>query len=167
MWYHDIVERRKEAIPLCGHKKECPIVRLHVGRVGGCVLCGQIVKEMISLKKLKKGLKFDAVWFFRGKTLTATASRPWVDFDSKEELGTKVDVVITKDTTDYGDPAISNLFEKLTIKVARKIEVPVGSIVMPVDPECTVYGTYGENLSVKASDLRIASGSANATLSRA
>ena len=117
------------------------------------------------MKKLRKGLKFDAAWFFRGKVLVATECRPWTDYNTKEELGTKVEVVITKDATDYGDPTVSNVFERFSIKVGRKIEVPAGSIVMPVDPECTVYGNFSENLSVKASDLRIVQN--NATPNRA
>lgn len=119
-----------------------------------------------------RGLRdfFDIENFLRGKTLTVTSVSAWNDFETKEPLGTKIEVVISADKTVYSarkDGAqVSNLYEKFYIKVPKKVNIPIGVQVVPVDATGVVYGTYMNMLSVKATDVKIiqphaASGSAS------
>ena len=58
---------------------------------------------------------------------TAISCSPWKGQDGAI-LGTRVETVITKDETDYGDPNVTNRFEKVTLKVTfSKLLVTVGS----------------------------------------
>ena len=111
------------------------------------------------MKNLNLFQKFDLTSFLLGKELTVTACGPWVDFDTHEEKGTKVEVAITKDNTAY-PPAkdgrvVSNLFEKFAIKVPKAVSVPVGAIVTIVNGTATVYGDYRNQVSVRAEDVKI------------
>ena len=47
----------------------------------------------------------------------------------------------------------NNLYEKLALKVEKKPAVSVGDCVMPVNPICTVYGDYRNQLSVRCDDV--------------
>lgn len=89
------------------------------------------------MKNLYQFQKFDLIAFLQGKELTVTGCGPWVDFDTHEERGTKVEVAITKDMTDY-PPAkdgrvVTNLFEKFAIKVPEAVSIPVGAVVTIVN----------------------------------
>lgn len=90
----------------------------------------------MALQKLYKFTLFDWIAFSKDKVLRVTGSRPWVDFNTKEEIGTRIDVVIAKDNTDYND-SISNEFEKLSIKVRkRNVSIPRGAIIQLANAEC-------------------------------
>lgn len=108
------------------------------------------------MKYLNQFLKFAADPFFKGKVLTVTGVREWVDYTSKAKMGWCVDVVITADATPYktknGETG-SNLYEKLTLKMATKPSVSIGDSVLPVNPECSVYGEYRNQLSVRCDDV--------------
>lgn len=111
------------------------------------------------MKSLNAFLKFMLDQFLNGKELTVTSCGPWADFDTHEERGTKVEVAITKDMTDY-PPAkdgrvVSNLFEKFTIKVPKAVSIPVGAVVTIVNGTATVYGDFRNQLSVRAEDVKI------------
>lgn len=76
------------------------------------------------------------------------------------DQGWLVDTVVTQDSTDYkckDGEAISNLHEKVSFKVrsASKPSVNVGDSVLPVNPECSVYGEYRNQLSVRCDDVTI------------
>lgn len=107
------------------------------------------------MKKLSKFLKFDLDAFLSGKVLQVVSCREWLDYETKEKKGTRVEVAIMRDKTDYGDAGITNLFEKFSIKIPRTINVPAGAIVEPIDGKGTVYGDFRNQLSVTASDLRV------------
>ena len=111
------------------------------------------------MKVLIAFLRFMLDEFLRGKELTVTGCGPWVDFDTHEEKGTKVEVAITKDATVYPPTkdgrVVTNLFEKFSIKVPKVISVPVGSVVEIVNGTATVYGEYRNQLSVKAEDIKV------------
>ena len=111
------------------------------------------------MKYLNQFLKFAADPFFKGKVLTVTGLREWVDYTSKAKMGWCVDVVIIADATPYktknGETG-SNLYEKLTLKMASKPSVAIGDTVEPIDPECTIYGEFRNMLSVKCSGVRVA-----------
>ncbi len=47
------------------------------------------------------------------------------------------------------------MFEKLTFKVARDINVSEGDAVIPVDPQITIYGEFRNQLSVKCADIKV------------
>ena len=113
------------------------------------------------MKALRQFLEFKSDAFFYGKKCAVIESKEWKDFDSKEILGTKVEVVILEDLTDYrpgkDGKKPSNLYEKLTLKVKKKnLDVPNGTLVVPVNPVATVYGDFQNMLSVVADDISIA-----------
>lgn len=115
------------------------------------------LKETLTLKRLGLFTRFDLIAFLVGKELTVTSVQEWVDFTTKETLGTKVTVAITHDETDYQakeGEQISNMYEKFSIKIAKKAyQVSVGAKVEIVGGVGTVYGDYRNNLSVTADDL--------------
>lgn len=112
------------------------------------------------LKNLNTFQRFDWEEFLKGKELTVTDCRPWVDFDTHEEKGTKVETAITKDETIYPPTkdgrVVTNLFEKISIKVPKALSIHVGAVVTIVNGTATVYGEYRNQLSVKAEDIRVA-----------
>lgn len=141
--------------PACRTGSECQ----GVGLLGPfALICEIYQKACITMKYLNQFLKFSADPFFKGKTLTVTGIREWVDYTSKAKMGWCVDVVITADATPYrtktGETG-SNLYEKLTLKMASMPSVAVGDNVEPIDPECTIYGEYRNMLSVKCSGVRV------------
>lgn len=111
------------------------------------------------MKYLNQFLRFAADPFFKGKVLTVTGIREWLDHATKAKLGWIVDTVITADATEYkhkAGEAASNLYEKLALKTPVKPTVSVGESVMPVNPVCTVYGEYRNQLSVRCDDVVVA-----------
>lgn len=117
------------------------------------------------MKCLRFFLKFLFELFAQGKVFTVTGISDWVDYDTKQILGTKVEVTITEDNTAYppgknGQP-ISNLYEKMYWKVPKKVTFPIGTIVVPVNAEATVYGEYQNQLSVRVGDIKVAPASAS------
>lgn len=80
------------------------------------------------MKKLNKFLNFDWEAFSKGKTFMVTECKPWLDYDSKKVLGTKVGFIIIEDKTDYdvseGEAAVSNVWEKGVIKIRKEINIP-------------------------------------------
>lgn len=114
----------------------------------------------MALKKLRNFLKFDDVEFFKGKRLLSVNQQPWKDFKTGEVLGTKVETVIMQDKTDYGlkdGEVVSNLYEKLTFKIPKVIEIPMNVEIRPKNPVATVYGDYQNQLSITAEDIEVLS----------
>lgn len=116
------------------------------------------------MKRLASFLVFLMVDFLKGKELTVVGYRDWIDKDSNKRLGTKVEVVITKDMTEYnvgnGEP-VTNLFEKFIVKVPKEINIPLGSHVVLKGAEGRVWGDYNNNLSVTAEDIIVVGGDSN------
>lgn len=111
------------------------------------------------MKYLNQFVQFAANPFFHGKTLTVTGIREWLDHETKAKRGWIVDTVITADATEYKHKAgevASNLYEKLALKTLVKPTVSVGESVMPVNPVCTIYGEYRNQLSVRCDDVVVA-----------
>lgn len=112
----------------------------------------------MSLKKLSQFEKFDAEGFFANLNLGAVGQSEWKDFTSGEHKGTKVEVVIIGDKHNYkstGGQQISNMYEKLIVKVPRDIDVPMNSHVRLVNAYATVYGQYRNQLSITADDIEV------------
>lgn len=108
------------------------------------------------MKKLTQFLYFDVDSFFQNKDLVAIGMGEWRDYKSKEVLGTKVELAIVKDDTDYGETdgeVISNVYEKFFVKIPRNIKVPMNTLVTLVNAEATVWGDYNNNLSVIAENI--------------
>lgn len=101
---------------------------------------------------------FDIAAFCKGKTFLTTGHRPWIDYETKQVRGEKVDVVILTDETEYkAKPGeiVTNRFEKLTVKIPKTLDVPVNVMVEMVNPKASIYGEYRNQLSVVADDIRI------------
>ena len=111
------------------------------------------------LRGLSQFVMFDTARFFEGKTFIVAACEPWVDFDTKEVKGTKVNVLIREDRTSYrqveGKKPITNLYKNLDIKVEGKnIDIPIDTPVVPINPTASIYGEFRNELSVTAEDLQ-------------
>lgn len=113
----------------------------------------------MSLKKLNRFTYFDIEGFLEKKKLVTVGITEWKNFDTPQNvMGTKVEVVIAADKTDYGNAdgeVVSNLYEKLTVKVPAKIDVPMNVEVRLVNPEAIVYGEYRNALSITAENIEV------------
>mgnify|MGYP004470857503 CR=1 FL=1 len=112
----------------------------------------------MALKKLSQFERFDAEGFFENLNLGAVGQSEWKDFITGEHKGTKVEVVIIGDKHNYNSAngqQISNIYEKLTVKVPKDIDVPMNSHVRLVNAYATVYGNYRNQLSVTADDIEV------------
>lgn len=110
------------------------------------------------LKKLSQFENFDAVGFFEKLNLGAVGKSEWKDFETGEHKGTKVEIVIIGDKHEYNSAngeVISNVYEKLTVKVPMDIDVPMNSQVRLINPNATVYGQYRNQLSITADDIEV------------
>lgn len=111
------------------------------------------------MNNLGQFTRFDAAAFLTGKKLQYVDKANWVDHDSGALLGTRVDLVIIEDKTDYkvkadGTPARTNRFEKLTVKVPGAVSLSDDAMVEIVNPVGTVWGEYRNQLSLKADEVR-------------
>lgn len=112
----------------------------------------------MSLKKLSQF--FDWNRFSKDKKFLVTGCKVWEDFNTKETLGTAVEVCITADNTAYiqtDGESVSNLFEKLTFKIRKPISIPLNTQVVPTGVKATIYGKYHNELSVKCEDIKTVS----------
>lgn len=116
------------------------------------------------MKALMQFLSFNFAQFIQGKAFMVTGSKPWTEYETGKPLGTVVTVVIIQDNTPYAKTkdghTVSNLYEKMNWKVARDVNIPVGTRVVPVGGVATVYGEYRNNLSVKVDDIQQVQGTA-------
>ena len=107
---------------------------------------------MPSLKCLGQYNRFDLAGFLADKTLAFTGASVWKDY-----------ATITRDDTPYkvkDGESVSNLYNKLTVKVPGKVDLKIGTEVEIVDGEATVYGEYRNQLSIKAKAVRPVTSSA-------
>lgn len=113
----------------------------------------------MALKKLNRFTYFDLDQFLTGKRLLVVGVSEWKDYDTQNVLGTKVEVVIAVDKTDYGaveGEVISNLYEKLIIKVAQVgLRFPLNTEVRLINAEAIVYGEYRNQLSITAENIEV------------
>lgn len=111
------------------------------------------------MKKLNMFTRFDFDAFASGKRFLLIGQKPWADFNSGEVLGTKFELVITQDKTDYGTQPdgerISNLYEKFVVKVPKNLNMPTNVEVAIINPTANVYGDYRNNLSVVADGIKV------------
>lgn len=113
----------------------------------------------MSLKRLARFQYFDIESFLEKKKLMTVGVTEWRDFETQNVLGTKVEVVIVEDKTDYGTTdgnIVNNLYEKLSVKIPAKLNnVPMNAIVKLHNPLATIYGEYRNALSITADNIEI------------
>lgn len=103
---------------------------------------------------------FDWLKFAAGKKFVVIGCSEWLDYKTKQHSGTKVEVVIADDKTVYksaNGSTESNLYEKLTFKVGKDVNIPQKTIVEPVNVTATVYGEYRNQLSIRCDDIKVLS----------
>lgn len=101
------------------------------------------MKGGAEMRHLNRFMKFDWEQFADGKDFTVTGCFPWKDYETQELLGTKVEVAITKDETDYhlkDGISSSNLMERLNFKVTKAVSIPANSKIVPINPTVKAYG---------------------------
>ena len=108
------------------------------------------------LRGLRNYEFFDADAFFADKRLMTTNLIPWIHFETKELLGTKVEAVIIEDKTDYGDTDFTNLFEKVVFKTNQKnLSIPIKSEIKCTNIVGVLYGEYRNQLSLRCDDIEV------------
>ena len=110
------------------------------------------------MKKLSQFMRFDFEAFSKEKIYQVIGISEWRDYETQKHMGTKLEVVITRDNTQYKQKEgenVSNRFEKLTFKIRKDVHVPMNTGVMPINAVATVYGDYRNQLSVTADDIRV------------
>lgn len=111
------------------------------------------------MKGLNQFLNFNWGAFAEGKQFIVTGVSEYQDFDTKAHIGTKVDCVIAVDNTPYKfreGETFTNRFEKITFKVAKDVNIPLESRVLPKNVTASIYGEYKNQLSVKCDDIVVA-----------
>lgn len=136
----------------CIYEKEIPVIFLKQKGVN------------FMMKKLNKFVRFDCQAFLAGKVIQNLNAKPWTDCETKEILGTVLEVVIVRDHTDYhlnsDEQQENNLYEKINVKVAKiDLQVPAGAGIEFVNPVGTIYGEFQNKLSIRCDDVRILQGS--------
>jgi len=108
------------------------------------------------MKGLNQYMTFNWDAFAEGKTFVVISIGEYQDYDTKSHLGTKVECVIASDDTNYKNKngeTYSNIYEKITFKVNKDINVPLKARVKPINAVATIYGDYRNQLSVKCDDI--------------
>ena len=114
----------------------------------------------MKLKHLTQFVRFNWDSFAKDKRFMTTGCSPLNDYETKEHIGTRVEVVITTDNTVYKQKDgenTTNRFEKLVFKVKKDIEIPLDSYVVPVNPVAKVYGEFKDNISITCDDIQVLS----------
>lgn len=114
----------------------------------------------MALKKLNQFVTFDFNRFMSGKELTCIGVGEWLDYDTRKHLGMKVEVAITKDQTRYDSKpgeSVSNVYEKLTLKVKKDVNPQLNSHIVPVNAIAKAYGENGftNKLSITCDDIKV------------
>ena len=125
------------------------------------------MKGVKRMKALNKFMKFDWEQFSAGKEFTVTECSSWTDYNTHEILGTRVEVIITRDETDYhmkDGKNTSNLYERLVFKITKEMSIPINSKIIPINPIVRAYGidrdgnftSYLNCLSIQCEDVATA-----------
>ena len=104
------------------------------------------------MKKLNLFQSFDFVSWQKGKEFKIQSAK----FNEKKGC-VSLDVIITADKTDYGDPSISNVYERFKVHCVNDVSEDdikkyhvMDTITFVRVGRCTVWGDYGNQLSVEA-----------------
>ena len=97
---------------------------------------------------------FDFEAFSSGKVFSVVSIGEYKDFNTKEHLGSKVEVVILEDNTEYDSADTrNNRFEKLVFKSSNDVNLKVDDIVKPVQPIAKCFGEFHNQLSITCKDV--------------
>lgn len=115
------------------------------------------------MKYLRQFLHFDLSAFLSGKALTVVGISDLIDHDTKAIIGKRVTCAITRDDTAYlpgkdgSAPPVSNIYEKLAIKVKypHTVSASIGDEVTLINAVATVYGDYQNQLSIVSEGLEV------------
>jgi len=114
------------------------------------------------MKRLRQFNKFDCEAFFKEKDVRVLAHEDWNEYDNGEitkRLGTKYKCVIATDSTIYGDENEANDLnagEQVDVKVPHpEKEYKKFSKITLINASGSVYGTFQNELSVVAEDVKI------------
>lgn len=106
----------------------------------------------MTFKKVNSILKVDPDFFKQIHTQVFSINE-WIDFDSKQSLGSKIEVVIVEDNFHKYEKN-TNQYEKITVKIAQKpseIGFKVGERVQIFGVlKSSFWGNQREHLSVEA-----------------
>ena len=108
----------------------------------------------MALKKLNQFNYFDAEGFFSKLKLITVGSTVW------KEYGTKLEVVIASDKHRYNSnegEVVNNMYEKLTVKLPKEMDVPMNVEVKLINPEASIYGEYRNQRAIVAEDVQVVS----------
>lgn len=104
------------------------------------------------MKKLNLFQKFDFISWQNGKEFMVQG----VKYNDKKGC-VSLDVIITEDSTDYGDSTVSNIYEKFKVHCIKDVnEADVNkyhikdTIQFKNIGKCSVWGDYSSQLSVEA-----------------
>lgn len=112
----------------------------------------------MSLKKISQFNYFDVESFLDKLKLVTTGVVPWKEYGTGIKKGTKVELVIARDGHKYASTEgeiVSNIYEKLIVKIPKEITVPMNVEVKLVNAEATIYGEYRNQLAITAEDIQI------------
>lgn len=114
----------------------------------------------MSLKRLSNFVNFDWESFAKDKRFMCTGCSEWKDRDTGKILGTAVEATIIDDKTVYYDKDgnvlnVTNRFEKINIKVKKDVNIPLDSIIKPINVIAKTYGDFNNQLSVKCDDVQV------------
>lgn len=121
------------------------------------------------MKYLRQFTHFDLASFLADKTLTVVGISDLMDHDTKAIIGKRVTCAITRDDTAYlpgkdgSAPPVSNIYEKLAIKVRypNTVSASIGDEVTLTNATATVYGDFQNQLSITAEGVEAKHASAN------
>lgn len=113
----------------------------------------------MAFKKINQFLRFDTDSFLADKKLMLVGFKEWRDYTDDRLLGSKLEIVIVEDKTDYGTTdgnTVNNLYEKLSVKIPAKLNnVPMNAIIRLINPKAVVYGEFRNQLSITAESIEI------------
>lgn len=103
------------------------------------------------MKKLTYFQNFDFANWQKGKEFMVQG----VKFNEKRGC-VSLDVIITEDDTDYGDPAVSNIYEKFKVHCVKDVkETDVNKYQIKDVLQFKNIGKCEENISAKENDQKI------------
>lgn len=112
------------------------------------------------LKKVANYVRYDWQGFAKDKRFICTGCSEWKDHDTGKHLGSLVEATIIEDKTVYYDKngnevKVTNRFEKINMKVKKDVDIPLDSIINPINVVAKPYGDFNSKISVTCDDIQI------------